>query len=237
MLAQLNYFTKNSGRKEESNITFTLYLNCLKVFISIIDNWWIEGKLDDWQNEFLLEENYNDNDFRLRSFEKNRNISFHVESSISSKILNDDIINFLIEILVRSSSSLKMLVALDRFGDLKIENESNCCGMFDEDLYNSFFNRVVKDFKEINAKFNLDNTSGVSTNNNLVEAEENNNMCDKNEFNRENFEQEILEMGDEFLLLAFKDSLDIAEQHKNLINCSEVEIMERKTENLLLYER
>lgn len=175
----------------------------------------------------FAEEGYN-----IRPLKKSRLNSFHIESSISSKIVNDEIIKMLIDIFERSTSSLKILIALDRFGDLKIENESKS-GIYSENMFKSFFDNVITDLKNINATFNLE-TRHVNIVSNDQIADEN--YC-KNEFNRKEFEQEILDMGDEFLLLAFQESLIIAEQQTNIINSNEIELAEFKSENILLYEK
>lgn len=205
----------------------------LSVFISIIDTWWIEGKLDDWHNEFILEELFAEDGYRIRPFEKSRSNSFHIESSISSKIVNDEIIKLLVNILERSASSLKILIALDRFGDLKIENESKG-GIFSENMNKSFFDHVMADLKNINCLFNLDQSVRDEDSDDHKNEED---VCCTNEFNREEFEHEILDMGDEFLLLAFKDSLAIAEQQTNIINAKEIEINEIISENISLCEK
>lgn len=55
LLSSLVNFHRNSTNAIESNLAMSLFLSSLEIFCNIIDIWWTEGRLDDWQHEFIVE--------------------------------------------------------------------------------------------------------------------------------------------------------------------------------------
>lgn len=55
LLASLIYNYQNSCDISKAHIAISLLLGSMKVFCEIIDTWWLEGRLDDCRNEFIVE--------------------------------------------------------------------------------------------------------------------------------------------------------------------------------------
>lgn len=55
LLSKLHNEINTASRIEYANLATSLYITSLKVYINIIDLWWTECRLEDYQNEFLIE--------------------------------------------------------------------------------------------------------------------------------------------------------------------------------------
>lgn len=55
LLANLMHNYQNSNDISKAHLAISLLLGTMKVFCEIIDTWWLEGRLDDWGNEFIVE--------------------------------------------------------------------------------------------------------------------------------------------------------------------------------------
>lgn len=201
LLGKLLYHIENSSNKEDANLVSVLYINTIKTYLTIIDNWWSECRLDDWCNEFLIDRQT----FKMHLFEKSKEDAFYVKPEISFVIKNDPIIQLLLQFTVKSSSTLNILQKWDRISELKFEYRKS-----DGSLYEMFLKEFFKRIESLSGDQNNNTTLMDKRYDENVEKS-------KNEFNRMEFEKEILEIGDQFLLMAFQESLMIAEQQTNHI--------------------
>lgn len=55
LLASLMHCYKTENDVKKANLFISLLLASLRVFCEIIDTWWTEGRLDDWQDEYIVE--------------------------------------------------------------------------------------------------------------------------------------------------------------------------------------
>lgn len=55
LLTKLLVEINAASDREYANLAATLFIKSLKMYLNIIDLWWTECRLEDWQNEFLIE--------------------------------------------------------------------------------------------------------------------------------------------------------------------------------------
>lgn len=55
LLTNLLDFSRTTSCSTKINLALALFLTTIKIFCIIIDTWWTEGRLDDWQQEFIAE--------------------------------------------------------------------------------------------------------------------------------------------------------------------------------------
>lgn len=55
LLASLMQCYRLENNVEKSNLFISLFLASIEIFLEIIDTWWTAGRLDDWQQEYVVE--------------------------------------------------------------------------------------------------------------------------------------------------------------------------------------
>lgn len=58
LLAGLFLRIRKSSSSEKAALATSLYLKTIRVYLSIVDGWWNDGRLDDWRQEFLIQGNF-----------------------------------------------------------------------------------------------------------------------------------------------------------------------------------
>ncbi|XP_011858715.1 PREDICTED: gamma-tubulin complex component 5 isoform X2 [Vollenhovia emeryi] len=117
LLSSLYYEMQNSHSQEKANICMNLYLRSLTVYLNIIDTWLSEGRLEDWQDEFII--------VRVREDENEQTEKFTTRLS-DSICLADPIMQFLLQKVQHMGHSIELLVSLDRIADIwRMDNEYN----------------------------------------------------------------------------------------------------------------
>ncbi|XP_012522259.1 gamma-tubulin complex component 5 isoform X2 [Monomorium pharaonis] len=118
LLSSLYYEMQNSHSRERTNICINLYLRSLTVYLNIIDTWLSEGRLEDWQDEFIIA--------RIRENEEDGETEKFTIRLSDDICLTDPIMQFLLQKVLHMGHSIELLVSLDRITDIwKMDNEDD----------------------------------------------------------------------------------------------------------------
>ncbi|KAM7346720.1 gamma-tubulin complex component 5 [Cochliomyia hominivorax] len=156
LLASLMHCYKNESNVEKSNLFISLLLSVIKVFFEIIDTWWTEGRLDDWQQEYIVERVSNvDHTVCMREYCKNKSKAFFVPSHVSKIIQENSLFHLIKEHSLEAGRTLNLLYEINRIGDLRY----NCDAMQGK-LYNMFIEDFLKQVKILQTE--VDHESGLT---------------------------------------------------------------------------
>lgn len=145
LLASLMHCYKVESNVEKSNLFISLLLASIKVFCEIIDTWWTEGRLDDWQQEYIVERVSNvDHTVCMREYCKNKSKAFFVPSHVSKIIQENSLFHIMKEHSLEAGRTLNLLYEINRIGDLR----HNCDAMQGK-LYNVFIEDFLKQVKTL----------------------------------------------------------------------------------------
>ncbi|KAL9883113.1 uncharacterized protein ACN427_010615 [Glossina fuscipes fuscipes] len=112
----------------------SLLLASIKVFCEIIDTWWSEGRLDDWQQEYIVERISDvDQSVCMRKYRKNKPKLFFVPSQVTKSILENNLFLLMHEHSLEAGRTLNLLYEINRIGNMR-----NACDAVEGKLYNTF---------------------------------------------------------------------------------------------------
>ncbi|XP_055909744.1 gamma-tubulin complex component 5 [Eupeodes corollae] len=195
LLAALLHINHNSESPDEANLSISLFLTTVKVFCHLIEAWWSDGRLDDWQNEFVVEKIGEGSEVKTRQFTKNREMAFFVPSNVSTMITDNKFIKLLLSHSEEAGSTLNLLYQINKISDLR--NSLDIKGK----LYDQFIEEVWVRIREFSiSQSTTPSTSPIPTADDDMEKL---NLTDES---RKTFE--CLATNDEFLLMAFACNLD-----------------------------
>uniref|UniRef100_A0A1I8MJY9 Gamma-tubulin complex component n=1 Tax=Musca domestica TaxID=7370 RepID=A0A1I8MJY9_MUSDO len=140
LLSSLMNCYQNESSVDKGNLFMSLLLSSIKVFCDIIDTWWTDGRLDDWQQEYIVERISNsDQSVCMREYRKNKSKSFFVPTHVSKVIENNSLFQLMREHSLEAGRTLNLLYEINRIGDLR----KNCDAMGGK-LYNVFIEDFLK---------------------------------------------------------------------------------------------
>uniref|UniRef100_A0A1B0G349 Gamma-tubulin complex component n=1 Tax=Glossina morsitans morsitans TaxID=37546 RepID=A0A1B0G349_GLOMM len=138
LLAGLTKCFQMENNITNANLAMSLLLASIKVFCEIIDTWWSEGRLDDWQQEYIVERISDvDQSVCMRKYRKNKPKLFFVPSQATKSILENSLFLLMQEHSLEAGRTLNLLYEINRIGNLR-----NTCDAVEGKLYNTF----IKDF-------------------------------------------------------------------------------------------
>ncbi|XP_024944109.1 uncharacterized protein LOC107271105 isoform X2 [Cephus cinctus] len=114
LLSCLYFEMENSNNKEKANISTSLYLSSLRVYLNITDTWLNEGRLEDWRDEFIISRvpiNITDVD----DFDQREQFTIR---GLNAICLKDPIMRLLIDKVSHMGKNIGLLVSLDRLSDI-----------------------------------------------------------------------------------------------------------------------
>lgn len=120
------------------NIAASLFLCSIRFYFFKFDNWWSEGRFDDWRNEFVIEkvdelsevDNFIKNTYRLQAIDDQSN----------------EIIQLICDQYVEAGYIISILFGLDKMGDMRQENIAN--NEKDFDFYDKFVQLVFDELEK-----------------------------------------------------------------------------------------
>lgn len=197
LLAALLHINHNAQSPHEANLSMSLFLTTVKVFCQLIEAWWSDGRLDDWQNEFVVEKVGEGAEIKHRQFTKNRETAFFVPANVSAVITENSFIQLLLNHSEEAGSTLNLLYQINKISDLR--NSLDIKGK----LYDQFIEEVWINIREfsISQSDTPPPTSPIPT-----EDIEKLSLEESSPESRKTFE--CLATNDQFLLMAFACNLD-----------------------------
>ncbi|XP_055841421.1 gamma-tubulin complex component 5 [Episyrphus balteatus] len=197
LLAALLHINHNAQNPDEANLSMSLFLTTVKVFCQLIEAWWSDGRLDDWQNEFVVEKIGEGAEIKYRQFTKNREMAFFVPASVSTIITENSFIQLLLSHSEEAGSTLNLLYQINKISDLR--NSLDIKGK----LYDQFIEEVWTNIRE----FSISKSSSSSPSTSPIPIDEFERLnLDESSESRKTFE--CLATNDQFLLMAFACNLD-----------------------------
>ncbi|XP_061386084.1 gamma-tubulin complex component 5 [Musca vetustissima] len=203
------YQTESSVAK--GNLFMSLLLSSIKVFCDIIDTWWTDGRLDDWQQEYIVERISNsDQSVCMREYRKNKSKAFFVPTHVSKVIENNSLFQLMREHSLEAGRTLNLLYEINRIGDLR----KNCDAMGGK-LYNVFIEDFLKQVgilqnEVAQASGEMDVANDTEPNDSGFYNEAPNNSTNNGEKKTQSL-LDCLTTTDSYLIMAF--ALNIREEH------------------------
>ncbi|XP_065364468.1 gamma-tubulin complex component 5 [Calliphora vicina] len=199
LLASLMHCYKVECNVEKSNLFISLLLASIKVFCEIIDTWWTEGRLDDWQQEYIVERVSNvDHTVCMREYCKNKRKAFFVPNHVSKMIEENSLFHLMQEHSLEAGRTLNLLYEINRIGDLRYK-----CDAMQGKLYNVFIDDFLKQVKTVQIEVEKESGASGTTD----EVSEDSGYCNEAATNTPKPKEESilnnLTTQDEFLLMAF----------------------------------
>lgn len=154
LLAALLKEIDSAATTECLNLASSLFLAAIKFYLFSFNGWWIEGRFDDWRNEFLIEKlndidavtltNPTANIYRLKSINSNDGVSEQVLETIRSCELLQMLSNQSLE----AGYIINILYNLDKLGDMRQ------CQFADQenDFYESFLANVFTELEKFDKR-------------------------------------------------------------------------------------
>ncbi|CAO1312743.1 unnamed protein product [Diamesa hyperborea] len=197
LLASLHSHIIYNGFKKKKNLAIALYLKTLKPYLMIVDSWWTENyRLEDYKDEFLVQ-NLPDNSHEIveRLLVKNKAKSFYVSTVISNRITKDSIIQMILFYSLKAGYTLNIIARLDMIEGIKKLNNKDP----NSTLYGDFMEIVMKEVQSF---------AVIQENKKELEEIVENKSEDKKKISNSILE-DILDEGDELLMLAFQSTFDL----------------------------
>lgn len=200
-----------------------------------MDVWWSDGRLDDFRQEFLIQTCIDDTD-QIRDYIPRLNIKDMTISPNRMKLIEKDpVVGMLMRHSLNAGDTLSVLARLDRMNDIKAKTSATT------NMYDVFMETVLAEIEKFRTNpipVPTSETNGMSVSyydpmrtsqiscmtDSMMSSVSVNDFHEKNNKVAE-FKEEVMEMGNEILLLACKESLNLVE--------NEVEF----TEEPLLFEK
>ncbi|XP_037809588.1 gamma-tubulin complex component 5 [Lucilia sericata] len=199
LLASLMHCYKVETDIEKANLFMSLLLASIKVFCEIIDTWWTEGRLDDWQQEYIVERVSNvDHTVCMREYCKNKSKAFFVPTHVSKMIEENSVFHLIQEHSLEAGRTLNLLYEINRIGDLRY----NCDAMQGK-LYNVFIEDLLKQINTLQSE--VENVYRASANQEDMSEDSGyyNEAATNTPKPKENIILDNLTTQDDFLLMAF----------------------------------
>lgn len=129
LLCSLYTIVRKSGNTSTIYIALSLFVTSLKIYLSIMDTWWTEGKLQDMRSEFLVNKTYDESQtitgYNVRLFAKSKQHSFYISSDITKIIESEPIFQLFLHHSLEAGYTLNILYILDRMNELKRFTDSH----------------------------------------------------------------------------------------------------------------
>ncbi|XP_075159204.1 gamma-tubulin complex component 5 [Haematobia irritans] len=222
LLASLMNCYQKESDVSKGNLFMSLLLASIKVFCEIIDTWWTDGRLDDWQQEYIVERaSNNDQSICMREYRKNKSKAFFVPTNVSNVIEDNCLFQLMREHSLEAGRTLNLLYEINRIGDLR----KNCDAMGGK-LYNVFIDDFLRQVTTLQTEVTQITRGDINENSN-IELETNdsgffNDISSKNVSDRQKQSSllDCLTTTDSHLLMAFtlnikdEDSADDDEERE-----------------------
>uniref|UniRef100_A0A336KQ99 CSON012437 protein n=1 Tax=Culicoides sonorensis TaxID=179676 RepID=A0A336KQ99_CULSO len=240
LLAGLFLRIRKSSSSEKAALVSSLYLSTIRVYLSLVDIWWSDGRLDDFRQEFLIQTCIDDTD-QIRDYVPRLNFKDMSISPNRMKLIEKDpVICMLMRHSLNAGDTLSVLARLDRMNDIKSKSSTTT------DMYDVFMETVLSEIEKFRTNAVEENALTMSYLDPMKSIQISNNMTDSmmssvsvNDFSEKNnkileFKDEVMEMGNEILLLACKESLNLVENDVETTNEPLLFEKFKSTSNLIL---
>ncbi|XP_013099773.2 gamma-tubulin complex component 5 [Stomoxys calcitrans] len=235
LLASLMNSYQKESNVAKGNLFMSLLLASIKVFCEIIDTWWTDGRLDDWQQEYIVERaNNNDQSVCMREYHKNKSRAFFVPTHVSQVIEENSLFQLMREHSLEAGRTLNLLYEINRIGDLRKD-----CAAMGGKLYNVFIGDFLKQVDILQNE--VAQVSGGDSDNSVVEVEPNdsgffNDIAVKagSEKNNSNSILNCLTTNDSHLLMAF--AMNTSEEDLSITDQEKETISQKTTDATTIYE-
>lgn len=229
LIASLNVLIKNAASKEKKNLCISFLVSCLRTFFDIFEIWWSEARLQDLQNEFLVEQVSPSNTEQLeiiqpRLFEKCKERSFYLNDAISKKIKKDPLLEVMRYFASEASFTLEIIAKLDRIHEMKQIKNGN-----EKSLYDKFLEQLKEQIFNYSSNCvsqEIHKTSTLKS----VSQERNQNLI-------EDIKRNMIAEGDELMLQIFNSTFEsmIGRTNDKIIESDNLfKILNNSTDSLLL---
>lgn len=199
LIANLNFLIQNAACKEKKNLCITFLITCLKTYFDIFEVWWTEARLQDLQCEFVVEKIASNVEaleiIQPRLFEKNKERSFYINDSISSRITSDPIISVMRYFASEASFTLEIISKLDRIHEMKQIGNGDA-----KTLYEKFIEKV----KEEIAKYS---SNAIKEEKQVASSTKSESQV-KNQKLIDDIRSEMIAEGDELMLQIFSSTFE-----------------------------
>lgn len=226
LLAGLFLRIRKSSSSEKAALVSSLYLSTIRVYLSLVDVWWSDGRLDDFRQEFLIQTCIDDTD-QIRDYIPRLNIKDMTISPNRMKLIEKDpVVCMLMRHSLNAGDTLSVLARLDRMNDIKSKNSATT------DMYDVFMETVLAEIEKFRTNPvvpAIDNGMSVSfydpmrssqiscMTDSMMSSVSVNDFQEKNNKIAE-FKEEVMEMGNEILLMACRESLNLVENEVEITN-------------------
>lgn len=151
LLAALLKQIDTAASAEYLNLTSSLFLAAIKFYLFLFNGWWIEGRFDDWRNEFLIEK-LNDIDAAMTVANPTTNIyrakSIDLEDGVPENVLETirtcKLLQMLSDQSLEAGYIINILYNLDKLGDMRQQQLAD----HSNDFYESFLANVFTELEK-----------------------------------------------------------------------------------------
>lgn len=154
LLATLINEIDTAATAEHLNLASELFVASIKFYLVLFNDWWIEGRFDDWRNEFLIEKmndidvvtltNPTQNIYRVKAIGSDDGNAKHVLETIRSCRL----LQMMSDQSLEAGYIINILYNLDKLNDMR---QQQLCD-HTSDLYESFVTNVFDELKKFDKR-------------------------------------------------------------------------------------
>lgn len=155
LLASLLKQIDTAATAEYLNLATSLFLAAIKFYLFLFHGWWIEGRFDDWRNEFLIEKlndidvatltNPTGNIYKVKAITSNNGVSESVIETIRSCKLLQMLSNQSLE----AGYIINILYNLDKLSEMRQQELADQTN----DFYGLFLTNVFTELEKFNKRF------------------------------------------------------------------------------------
>lgn len=154
LLAALLKQIDTAASAEYLNLTSSLFLAAIKFYLFLFNGWWIEGRFDDWRNEFLIEKlndidavamaNPTTNIYRAKSI----GLEDGVPETVLETIRSCKLLQMLSDQSLEAGYIINILYNLDKLDDMRQQQLAD----HSNDFYESFLSNVFTELEKFDKR-------------------------------------------------------------------------------------